>query len=193
MNQVYRLIALTLLLLSSISSLAKDSKDACSIPPNEHQQRQLVGFLLLDNEDHRPGELDLKRTHLSQKKASAISEKPVTENHLELLRSSDNRGSDLLITLYLIGKEPRVIAIIALHRNDRENGGFSSFDRLRLQWPEIEPHTEPSIPRIAWPEFFITQTSLPAKGDRHFRPGPPQTLRYRYQAPCYQQAFLTEG
>lgn len=193
MNHGYRIIALTLLLIMSAATQAIDNKDTCGIEVIDHQQRQLLGFLLLNNENQRPLQFNLTRTHSDETKTSETSQQAILGNRLELIRSSNKNGSDLLINLYIDDKNPRVVAVIALHRDDRENGGFSSFDRLSIQWPEITPRPESATSHIVWPEFFIIQTSSPAKSDRHFRPGPPQTMRYRYQAPCYQQAFITEG
>ncbi|MGH1372737.1 MAG: hypothetical protein ACRBBW_11910 [Cellvibrionaceae bacterium] len=183
------LLLLPLLLTLSLGSHADrdQSSGSCKDESLTPQRLQVLALLPLDNAEELPSHIDFN--HASHTESP---DKKNTAHQLQLVRSVADNASDLLINLLIDGEDPITIASIPLQRRSIKHGGFSSIGQLELVWPEANSSTTTFESRL--PELYLTQTSTPAKGDRHFRPGPPITFRYRYQPSCYQRIPLdSEG
>jgi len=80
-------------------------------------------------------------------------------------------GQDLHLVFYSKQGQPRKVLTVAMQRRYADGGGFSSLDGIGLFWDKSQS-------RFA--SLYITQTSLPGKSDRPFRPGPPIARVFQY-------------
>lgn len=80
-------------------------------------------------------------------------------------------GQDLHLVFYSKLGQPRKVLTVAMQRRYADGGGFSSLDGIGLFWDKSQS---------PFASLYITQTSLPGKSDRPFRPGPLITRVFQY-------------
>jgi hypothetical protein len=168
----YSLIHMTLGIVTlCLSSWVMSESCESIVTTPAGSSEQLVAYLPLSLEAPKLAEI-----HLNQPPKEA--HQPAGE-YLQLHRIKAKAGWDLSILLKSDNELIRPVLRIPLNRGDRQHGGFSTLDGITLIWREPQP---------LWPVFMLTQTSMPGKNDRDFRPGPPLNRFYQYQPDtgCYQ-------
>lgn len=101
--------------------------------------------------------------------------KPVNLLLLKLTQRNDDIETDEAI-LVDIHATPKILWREPIRRVDTSTG--SGFDTHEIRFnPQADGHGD----------IVLIQTTLPAKGDAAFRPGPPLELRFRYQRDGYRR------